>query len=77
VISCISGALWITQENDLQDYNVEAGEVFWVTKPGTIIVQAMDNAQFKYSLNELQNHIEINQQPMYQRLHSRVSRLLR
>jgi hypothetical protein len=77
VISCMSGILWITQEGDLKDYIVEAGRNFWVTKPGTVIVQALDDSQFKYSLNEMQNHIEVNSQPIHRMLHSRVSRLLR
>jgi hypothetical protein len=77
VISCVSGTLWITQEGDLKDYIVEAGRKFWVTKPGTIIVQALDDSQFKYSLNEMQNHIENNRQPIRHLLHSHVNRLLR
>ena len=66
VISCKSGTLWITQEGDQMDYIVEMGRNFWVTKPGTVIVQAMDDSKFKYSLNELQDHIEVNQQPISQ-----------
>ncbi len=66
VISCSNGALWITQEGDLKDYVVEAGKDFWVTKPGMVVIQALDNAQFKYSLNEQPNHIEANRQPLRQ-----------
>ena len=77
VISCISGTLWITQEGDLKDFIVEAGRNFWVTKPGTVVVQALDDSKIKYSLNEMQNHIEINHQPIHRLLHSRVGRLLR
>ena len=77
VISCVGGILWITQEGDLKDYVVETGRNFWVTKPGTVVVQALDDSQFKYSLNEMQNHIEINPQPVHHKLNSRISRLLR
>jgi hypothetical protein len=63
VISCLSGSLWITQQGDLKDYILEAGKNFWVTKPGTIVVQALGNAQFMYSLNEMESHVEINRQP--------------
>ena len=77
VISCVSGILWITQEGDQKDYALEAGRNFWVTKSGTVIVQALDSSQFKYSLNEMQNHIESNSQPIHHTLHSHVSRLSR
>jgi hypothetical protein len=40
-------------------------------------VQALDNAQFKYSLNELQSHIEINHQPYHHSPRSRLSNPLR
>ncbi len=65
VISCSSGTLWITQQDDLKDYVVEAGKDFWVTRPGTVVVQALENAQFKYSLEELQSHVEPNRQLLH------------
>jgi len=77
VISCVNGILWVTQEGDQKDYVIEAGRDFWVTKPGTVVVQALDNSKFKYSLIEMQNHIEINSQPIHHTHHSRVSRLFR
>jgi len=77
VVSCKSGTLWITQEGDLKDYILEAGRDFWVTKPGTIVVQALDDSQFKYNLNELKSHIEINSQPIHHTPRSRLSHLLR
>ncbi len=69
VISCMRGTLWVTQEGDLSDYVVETGRSFWVTRPGTVVVQALDDSKFKYSLNELQDHIEDNKQP-----HQQISR---
>lgn len=77
VISCLSGTLWITQESDMKDYILDAGQKFWVTRPGTVIVQALENAQFKYSLNELQSHVEINSQPIRRTHRSRLSHPLR
>ncbi len=80
VIYCLSGLLWITQEGDLKDYVLEAGKDFWVTKPGTVIVQALNDSKFKYSLNELQSHVEINTQPFRQKprsIRSRISHSLR
>jgi hypothetical protein len=77
VISCLSGTLWITQENDLKDYILEQGKDFWVTKPGAVVVQALQSAQYKYTLNELKSHIEINPQPIHHSPRYRVSHLLR
>jgi len=77
VIHCLSGLIWITQEDDLKDYIVEAGGDFWVTRPGTIVVQALDNSKFKYSLNELENHVERNTQPSRHITLSRIKHQLR
>lgn len=62
MISCSKGSLWITQEADPNDYVVEAGKDLWVTKSGCIVVEALKDAQFKYRLNELDNHIKDTQQ---------------
>lgn len=64
VISCVNGKLWITQTDDMKDYVLESGQDFWVTKPGTVVVQALESSQFKYSLNELDNHFERNILPL-------------
>lgn len=77
VISCVGGSLWITQEGDLKDYILEDGNKFWVTKPGTVVVQALGDSKIKYSLNDMQNHVEINHQLKQHTSHSRASRLLR
>ncbi len=77
VISCSSGTLWITQQGDLRDYVVGAGKKFWVTRQGTVIIQALDDAQFRYSLNELESYIEDNKQPVRRSLHIRLTRPLR
>ena len=77
VISCTSGTLWITQQGDLRDYVIGAGKKFWVTRQGTVIIQALDDAQFRYSLNELESYIEDNKQPVRRSLHIRLTRPLR
>ncbi|HSB66945.1 MAG TPA: DUF2917 domain-containing protein [Anaerolineales bacterium] len=77
VISCVDGTLWITQEGDLKDYVVETGKDFWVTKPGTLVVQALDNSRFKYNLNEIQNHLEDNRQLFHRLNRVRLPRSLR
>jgi hypothetical protein len=74
VISSLSGTLWITQEGDLKDYVLEAGQNFWVTRPGTVIVQALDKAQIKYSLNELESHFEINPQSIHRSPRDHIDR---
>ncbi len=70
VITCLSGTLWVTQEGDFKDYVLESGRSFWVTRPGPVVLQALDNSQFKYSLNELGNHTEANRQPLHQAFRS-------
>ncbi len=61
-ISCTIGSLWITQEADLNDYIVEAGMVFGVTTPGRVVVEALNDAHFKYSRNEFNYQIEDTKQ---------------
>lgn len=77
VISCTNGTLWITQEDDLRDYIITAGQSFWITKPGTVVVQALENSQFKYNLNELQSHVETNVQPRHRLPGTRLGNHLR
>jgi Protein of unknown function (DUF2917) len=77
VISCSSDTLWITQQGDLRDYVVGAGKKFWVTRQGTVIIQALDDAQFRYSLNELESYIEDSKQPVRRSQHTRLTRPLR
>ncbi len=58
VISCTKGSLWITQEADLKDYVIEEGMDFWVTTSGHIVVEALNDAQFQYSLHKRDDHIK-------------------
>jgi len=76
VITCLDGTLWVTQEGDLKDYVLETGRSFWVTRPGTVVVQALENAQFKYSLNEVKSRIEADRQPIRQSVHPRINQHL-
>ena len=77
VIRCLYGTLWVTQDGDMKDYVLEAGQEFWVTRSGTVIVQALEDGKFQYSLNEINNHIEINQQPFYHNHRSAASQRVR
>ena len=45
VISCLEGELWITQSRDIHDYLLTAGEMFIITQPGTVVVQARQPAR--------------------------------
>ncbi len=47
VIICVRGMVWVTQERDLQDYVLEAGQAFIVTQPGQVLVQALETACFQ------------------------------
>jgi len=49
VIQGQRGLLWITQQGDLNDYLIRAGERFWVTRPGVVLVQAVHDARFNCS----------------------------
>jgi hypothetical protein len=44
VIACRRGSLWITQANDPLDYLVGAGEMFVITQPGRVVIEALTAA---------------------------------
>jgi hypothetical protein len=44
VIICCRGVVWITQERDVVDYVLQEGEIFIVTLPGLVLVQALEPA---------------------------------
>jgi hypothetical protein len=43
-IVCRRGRLWITQFNDKNDYILQAGERFVVSKPGLVLVQSFSES---------------------------------
>jgi hypothetical protein len=43
-IVCRSGSLWVTQEGEVKDSVVRAGEVLTIRKPGRTVVSALDTA---------------------------------
>ncbi len=45
VLLCLQGELWITQEGDGRDYLLAAGQMFIVTRPGLVVVQALQPAR--------------------------------
>ena len=62
MIQCHRGLLWITQHGDLNDYLIRAGQRFWITRPGVVLVQAIHDARFNCSRStppkrEVNSHI--------------------
>lgn len=45
VIICRRGLVWITQERDVADYVLREGEIFIVTLPGMVLVEAIKPAK--------------------------------
>lgn len=45
VLLCLQGELWVTQEGDGRDYLLAAGQMFIVTRPGLVVVQALQPAR--------------------------------
>lgn len=43
-IECLDGSLWITQEGDVRDMVLEAGEGFTLDRRGTAVVYALEDA---------------------------------
>jgi hypothetical protein len=46
-IQCLRGTLWITQANDRDDYFLQTGDTFSVSKAGTVVIQGMKQAQLR------------------------------
>lgn len=46
-IACTDGSLWITQQDDLRDIVLRAGESFVVDRDGKVIVTAASDAAFE------------------------------
>jgi len=45
-ISCISGILWLTRENDLKDYIITAGIRRLLKGPGLTVIEAVTDCTF-------------------------------
>jgi hypothetical protein len=46
-IVCLEGKLWVTQTGDPNDHILNAGDSFWVTRAGMVVVQAFENGRFR------------------------------
>jgi hypothetical protein len=49
LVSCLSGTLWLTQEGDLRDIVLEAGDEARIERGGASYLSALDNARFVLS----------------------------
>ncbi len=48
-VQCLTGTLWLTQEDDPRDIVLEAGEEAFIDRDGTSIVSALSDASFVLS----------------------------
>ena len=48
-IACERGSLWITQFGDLDDYPLERGQEFLVSKIGTVVIQGLPRGEARVS----------------------------
>jgi hypothetical protein len=46
---CLQGRVWVTQECDIRDYVLDAGDAFIVTLPGLVLVRALTSARIGYA----------------------------
>ncbi len=44
-VTCQEGTVWITQEGNIQDFFLEPGARFFISKPGQVIAQALTDAR--------------------------------
>jgi len=62
-VLCRSGILWVTQEGELRDSIVRAGEVLTLRKPGRTVIGALEAASLTLmrpetgNVNQLRNQI--------------------
>jgi len=49
-MTCLSGALWVTYSDDLQDYLLAAGDDFVTRSPGRLVVQASAASPARFRL---------------------------
>lgn len=45
ILVCARGRVWVTQEQDVQDYVLGPGQMFVITQPGKVILQALSQAE--------------------------------
>jgi len=53
-MTCLSGALWVTCQDDLQDYLLAVGQHFVPRSPGRLVVQASALSPARFLLTDKQ-----------------------
>jgi len=46
LVQCMTGTLWLTQDNDLRDIVLEPGEQATIDRDGLSLITALSDAQF-------------------------------
>ncbi len=46
-VQALKGVLWVTQKGDVEDYILQPGEQFLTQHKGLILVEGMDNSEFR------------------------------
>lgn len=49
-IRCVSGLLWVTQEGDIRDIILKAGDEFIVTNRGIALISSLADSEYSSSL---------------------------
>jgi hypothetical protein len=47
MIICHRGMVWITQQNDLEDYVLKPGDMFLISLRGEVVIQALQDASIE------------------------------
>jgi hypothetical protein len=46
-ILCLDGVIWITQDGDLNDHVISAGEMFLISQAGDVLIQGLADARLQ------------------------------
>jgi len=49
-IKCLDGILWITQNNDTEDYFIKKGQTFTATNKGRVLIQGLPLGKARVSI---------------------------
>jgi len=52
-IFCTGGILWVTQENDPEDYLLQKSSRFVASRQGVVVIQAFTEAEYRLSTGRL------------------------